>query len=77
MNFFSNVAAMIASITTQLQGIAIGVIVLCLVVVGFMFLFGEGPSRAAKRWLGWIVLGAVIVFGAATIAQTIQTTAGF
>jgi len=42
-----------------------------------MFLFGDGPSRVAKRWLLFIIVGAVIIWGAATIAQTIQTTAGF
>jgi len=68
---------MIANISSQLQGIAIGVIALCIIIAGFMFFLGEGMSRKAKSWLGFIIFGAVLVFGAATIAQTIQTTAGF
>ena len=77
MDFFSNVESMLTTLTGRIQAIALSAIILCIVIVGAMFLFGEGPSRAAKRWLGWIIVGAILIFGAATIAQTVQTTLGF
>lgn len=76
-DFFDNVATAVTTFTGKMQGIALGVIVACLVVTGFMFIFGEGPSRTAKKWLIYIITGAVIIFGAATFGSTIKTVSGF
>lgn len=76
-DIFSNVSKSLSTATGKLQGISMSVIVFCIVITGLMFVFGEGPSRAAKKWLMYIVVGAIIVFGAATIGSTIQDVSGF
>ena len=77
MDFFDNVSKFMSTATSKLQGIALTVIVFCIAVTGFMFLFGEGPSRTAKKWFGYIVFGAIIIFGASTLGQTIKSVGGF
>lgn len=76
-DFFSNVEDAVSSFTGKVQGIALTVIIACIVVTGVMFIFGEGPSRTAKKWLVYIVIGAVLVFGGATLGSTIQDVSGF
>lgn len=76
-DFFSNVQQAISTFTGKLQGISLTVIIACLVVVGLMFLFGEGPSRTAKKWLIYIISGAIIIFGASTLGSTIKDVSGF
>ncbi|EMF0336548.1 TrbC/VirB2 family protein [Enterococcus faecium] len=77
MDFFDNVSKFMSNTTSKLQGISLSVIIFCVVVTGMMFLFGEGPSRTAKKWLTYIVIGALIIFGASTIGQTIKSVGGF
>lgn len=77
MDFFDNVAKFMQNTTTKMQGIALSIIVFCIVVTGLMFLFGEGPSRTAKKWLTYIVIGALIIFGASTMGSTIKSVGGF
>lgn len=77
MDFFSNVSKFMSNMTTKIQGISLSIVVFCVVVVGLMFLFGEGPSRTAKKWLTYIVIGALIIFGASTIGDTIKSVGGF
>lgn len=76
-DFFSNVQRALTSFTGKLQGISMSVIIACIVITGLMFLFGEGPSRTAKKWLMYIVVGAVIIFGASTIGSTVKDVSGF
>lgn len=76
-DFFTNVSTSVSSFTGKLQGIALVVIIACIVITGFMFIFGEGPSRTAKKWLVYIVIGAVLIFGAATLGSTIKDVSGF
>lgn len=70
-DFFTSVENVIQDWTGKLQTITLSIVIGCLVITGLMFIFGEGPSRAAKKWLIYIVVGALIVWGAATIGQTI------
>lgn len=77
MDFFDNVAKFMNNTTSKLQGISLSVIIFCVVITGMMFLFGEGPSRTAKKWLTYIVIGSLIIFGASTIGQTIKSVGGF
>ncbi|EPY6472540.1 TrbC/VirB2 family protein [Clostridium sporogenes] len=77
MDFFDNVKSFMANLTTKIQGISLSVVVLCVCITGLMFLFGEGPSRTAKKWLTYIVIGALIIFGASTIGSTIKSVGGF
>lgn len=77
MDFFDNVSKFIANATSKLQGISLTIVIFCVVITGLMFLFGEGPSRTAKKWLTYIVIGAIIIFGASTIGQTIKSVGGF
>ncbi|PFM62698.1 hypothetical protein COJ48_18300 [Bacillus cereus] len=56
----------------RLQTITIWIAGFCVIVTGLMFIFGEGPSRTAKKWLMYIVAGCIIVWGAAEIVQTVQ-----
>ncbi|HAQ5095814.1 TPA: TrbC/VirB2 family protein [Enterococcus faecium] len=77
MDFFDNVSKFMSNMTSKLQGISLSVIIFCIVVTGLMFLFGEGPGRTAKKWLTYIVIGAIIIFGASTIGQTIKSVGGF
>ncbi|RBP59279.1 TrbC/VIRB2 family protein [Alkalibaculum bacchi] len=76
-DFFSNVKTAIASFTSSVQGIALTVIIACIVITGLMFVFGEGPSRTAKKWLMYIIIGAVLIFGASTLGTTIRDVSGF
>ena len=77
MDFFSNVQRFMSNVTSKVQGISLSIVIFCVVITGLMFLFGEGPSRTAKRWLTYIVIGALIIFGAATIGSTIKSVGGF
>lgn len=77
MNFFRSVENSMNSLTGILQGISLSLVILCLVFVGLMFIFGEGPSRLAKKWLVYIIVGSLIVFGAATLGSTIKDVSGF
>ncbi|TRZ39362.1 hypothetical protein CEQ21_07315 (plasmid) [Niallia circulans] len=76
-DIFDNVSDSLGTFTGKLQGIGLVVIVACLAIIGLMFMFGEGPSRTAKKWLIYIIIGGFILFGAATLGSTIQDTAGF
>lgn len=76
-DIFDNVSSSLDTFTGKLQGIGLVVIVACLAIIGLMFMFGEGPSRTAKKWLIYIIIGGFILFGAATLGSTIQDTAGF
>ncbi|EEL25717.1 hypothetical protein bcere0018_53170 [Bacillus cereus Rock1-15] len=41
-------------------------------------MFGEGPSRTAKKWLMYIVVGGILLWGAGALGSTIQgVTSGF
>lgn len=76
-DFFSSVQKSFETLTTKIQGISLAIVVACIVVTGLMFLFGEGPSRAAKKWLLYIILGATVIFGATTFGDTIKSVGGF
>jgi len=77
-DFFSSVKGAIQTWTEKIQNITLAIIVLCVVIVGVMFLFGEGPSRTAKKWLMYIIVGGVLVWGATTLGTTIKAvTNGF
>lgn len=77
MDFFDNINKFMGNATGKLQGISLSVVIFCVAVTGVMFLFGEGPSRTAKKWLTYIIIGALIVFGASTIGSTIKSVGGF
>ncbi|KRU39992.1 TrbC/VirB2 family protein [Clostridium sporogenes] len=77
MDFFDNVKSFMDNITSKLQGLSLSVVVCCICITGLMFLFGEGPSRTAKKWLTYIVIGALITFGASTLGDTIKSVGGF
>lgn len=76
-DFFDNVRTALTTLTGKIQGIALAVIILCIVLSGVMFLMGEEMSRNAKKWLGYIIIGALLIFGAATLGTTIQGLGGF
>lgn len=76
-DFFSNVKKAVSTFTTKLQGISLVVIVACIAITGLMFVFGEGPGRTAKKWLMYIVIGSLLVFGASTLGSTIKNVGGF
>lgn len=77
MNFFENITTFATNLASDLQGVAMSIIVACIVITGLMFVFGEGPSRTAKKWLTYIVIGSIVVFGAGTIGTTIKSVGGF
>lgn len=77
MDFFDNISSFMGNMTSKIQGISLSVVIFCVCVTGLMFLFGEGPSRTAKKWLTYIVVGALIIFGASTIGSTIKSVGGF
>ena len=77
MDFFDNISNFMGNTTSKIQGISLSVVIFCVCVTGLMFLFGEGPSRTAKKWLTYIVVGALIIFGASTIGSTIKSVGGF
>ncbi len=76
-DFFSNVESAVSTLTGKLQSVSLTIIIACIVITGLMFLFGEGPSRSAKKWLIYIIAGAVIIFGASTLGSTIKDVSGF
>ncbi|MDZ5560764.1 TrbC/VirB2 family protein [Enterococcus cecorum] len=77
MDFFDNISNFMGNMTSKIQGISLSVVIFCVCATGLMFLFGEGPSRTAKKWLTYIVVGALIIFGASTIGSTIKSVGGF
>lgn len=77
MDFFDNISNFMGNMTSKIQGSSLSVVIFCVCVTGLMFLFGEGPSRTAKKWLTYIVVGALIIFGASTIGSTIKSVGGF
>lgn len=76
-DIFSNVGNSLSTFTGKVQGISLGIVVTCIVIIGLMFMFGEGPSRAAKKWLMYVIVGCFLVFGAATLGSTIKDVTGF
>lgn len=76
-DFFSNVSTSLSTFTGKVQGIALTVIIACLVIAGIMYMLGEESAQKAKRWIPKIIIGAVIVFGAATLGATIRDISGF
>lgn len=49
-------------------GLAIGIM-----IVGGMFLLGGSQTKAAaKGWLGWVIIGGVLIFGVIGIVGLIQ-----
>lgn len=76
-DFFTNVESAVSTFTGKVQGISLTIIIACIVISGIMFIFGEGASRTAKKWLIYIIVGAVLIFGAATLGSTIQDVSGF
>lgn len=76
-DIFDNLNTSMNTLVGRLQATAMGVIVLCIVIAGFMFFFGENTSRTAKKWLGYIFAGAILVFGATTWGSTIKGVSGF
>ncbi|PGZ34537.1 hypothetical protein COE50_05970 [Bacillus anthracis] len=56
----------------RLQTTAIWIAFFCVVITGLMFMFGEGPSRTAKKWLIYIIAGCIIVWGAMEFVNTVQ-----
>ena len=76
-DFFDNVSSALGTFTGRVQSIALAVIIACLVINGVMFMFGEEAARKAKHWIMYVIIGAVVVFGAATIGSTVQSVVGF
>lgn len=77
-DFFEKVSGALANWTGKLQGIGLAVIVFCVCIIGFMFMFGEGPSRTAKKWLLYIVVGGILLWGAGALGSTVKdVTSGF
>lgn len=76
-DFFDNVKGAFSSLTGKMQGISLTIIIACLVIIGVMFIFGEGPSRTAKKWLIYVIVGGCIVFGATTLGNTIKDVVAF
>ncbi|MBE7106149.1 TrbC/VirB2 family protein [Bacillus cereus] len=71
-DIFDSVGNIFKAWSGRLQTITIWIAGFCVIVTGIMFIFGEGPSRTAKKWLIYIVAGCIIVWGAAEIVQTVQ-----
>uniref|UniRef100_UPI003450ACCC TrbC/VirB2 family protein n=1 Tax=Carnobacterium sp. TaxID=48221 RepID=UPI003450ACCC len=76
-DIFKNVQTTLQELTKNIQGITMSMVVLCIVITGLMFIFGEGPSRTAKKWLLYIGVGAFLVWGAATLGTSLQDVTGF
>ncbi|WP_081316410.1 TrbC/VirB2 family protein [Brochothrix thermosphacta] len=77
LDFFSNTSRFITSTTGKIKGLLLGVGGLCVVIAGCMMLFGGGMSQKAKGWLGWIIVGCLVGWGAAEIVSTLRSVSGF
>lgn len=71
-DFFTSLQTLLDNVATKTQIVAVAIITVCLIGAGLMHMFGEGLSAKAKKWILGIVIGGIIVFGAATISQTIK-----
>ncbi|HFU7090106.1 TPA: TrbC/VirB2 family protein [Bacillus cereus] len=71
-DIFDSVGNIFKEWAGRLQSTAMWIALLCVVITGLMFMFGEGPSRKAKTWLLYIIGGCIIVWGAMEIVQTVQ-----
>ncbi|PEF45161.1 hypothetical protein CON22_17925 [Bacillus cereus] len=71
-DIFDSAANIFKEWGSRLQSITVWIAGFCVIIVGIMFLFGEGPARGAKKWLLYIIAGCIIVWGAAEFVQTVQ-----
>ncbi|MDH6364509.1 hypothetical protein M2139_001500 [Enterococcus sp. PF1-24] len=49
----------------------------CVILVGFMFFSGNKGAEKGKSWLFWLLIGACLIFGGATVADMIEQTTTF
>lgn len=65
-----NISNTLAQATSTLQGFAIGVAVIMIVIAGYqLFLGGDQGVQKGKKILIWTAVGLVLIFGANAIAQ--------
>nr|WP_255444166.1 TrbC/VirB2 family protein [Bacillus sp. SH7-1] len=76
-DFFESVSSAMTSWTGKLQAIGLAIVIFCVAIAGVMYMLGEEMSRKAKQWLFRIIVGAIILFCAATIGDTITAVSGF
>lgn len=67
-----------ADILGILQGVGVGIIAICVVIVGYKILTGgrEGLREAKSSVVG-LIIGAVLLFGAMAVSEWLKTTATF
>lgn len=71
-DIFDSFGNILKTFAGRLQSVSFWVAVVCVVVVGVMFMFGEGAARGAKKWLLYIIAGCIVVWGAMEFVQTVQ-----
>lgn len=71
---FAKVNKTSTDLTSKVQGVAVVVAILCLVVAGVLFMFPSKKLReAVKGHIGAVVAGLLLVFGAAIFAAFVAT----
>lgn len=69
---WGNIGNVFTSLTSGIQGIAGGVIIAMFVVIGLAFVWPSEKSRNfAKSALPFLILGSILIFGAAVAADYI------
>jgi len=74
---FGTLPQFLSEVLKVVAEIALPIVVLFLVYVGFLFVTAQGNEeklKEAKKYLLWTIIGALIVLGASVLSQAIQTT---
>jgi len=74
----SNLSRATGEITTLLQGLGIGVLMICIALLGFKVITGgrEGLREAKGSFVG-LIIGAVLLWGAGSLAEWLQQISSF
>ncbi len=73
---FEGIKGALQTIATQVSNIAPWVALLCMVVIGVMWMSGQRMSQIAKSWLGRVVIGIGIVAMAVFIVPWLYSIFG-
>lgn len=77
MQFFSNVISALDRLTAELTKVALPVMIIIIIAIGFMWISGDRGAEKGKGWLFKLLVGGFLIFGASILAQTIKSLYGF
>ncbi|MBC2174821.1 TrbC/VirB2 family protein [Listeria booriae] len=77
MDWFSNAITTITDLTAKFQPLLVVVAILCLLLAGALFMFGDDMKRTAKSWILGILIGVFIISSCTALINTFSTAMKF